>query len=683
MHRPTPPSVNRPLAGSLLLLLAACGKHSRVASASASDLSVDPGVLEPAFAPEQTDYMVRLPYGVDAVTVVARAANPGSALTVDDIAVASGRPFGPIPLVPGQTEVRVSVSGPMAQSTRVYRVAVERAPGLHDLTASSGTLDPAFSPDVLVYDLNLAAPEVLLIPTIVDAGVALAVDGVPVTAGASVPLDVALGDRTVSLSLTSADGKVARSYAVRVHRAAPTLAQAAYAKASNSDFGDGYGMVVATDGGRMVFGAPLEDSVGDPRSNAHADAGAVYVVEQGAAGWWQVAMVKATNAENADRFGSSVAIAGDTLVVGAPHESSDARGVNGDKFNNRAPSSGAVYVFVRRGDRYEFQAYLKASNTGDNDRFGSTVTIAGDRIAVGAPGEDSGARGVGGAQLDDSTVDSGAVYVFCRTGDQWSQEAYLKATNTGAFDRFGTALALHGETLVVGAPDEDSAATGVGGDGGDDAAPQAGAAYVYRVRNGVWHVDAFLKATNTGTGDRFGRAVAVHGDIAVVGAPGEASAARGVDADPLDDSAPGAGAVYTFTRANDVWSPRRYLKASNTGRDDAFGAAVAFDGTLLLVGAPEEDGASTGVDGDERSEGAADAGAVYAFVRDGDAWFQRHYLKASNPDPGDGFGGAVACAGGFALAAAPFEDGGAAGIGGPETSNDRPDAGAGYVFLAR
>lgn len=683
MKRP-PPTLPRRFAAlvSLCFLAAACGRHPRVGSASASQLTISPGTLVPAFHPDRTEYAVALPYAADAVTVQARIGAPGSALTINDIAVASGQPFGPIALVPGRTAVRVTVDGPSAQSTRVYNVAVDRAPGLQGLTPSVGALDPAFDPDVLEYDLNLAAPELTLTPLVADAGVALAIDEESVVAGAPYRLDLGLGSRTILLTLTSADGLVTRTYTVRTTRAAPTLAQEAYAKAMISDVLDGYGSVVATDGERMAIGAPFEDSILDPHDNSHADAGAVYVLERDPAGWQQVSMIKATNAEGGDRFGSAVAIAGDTVVIGAPHESSDARGVNGDKFNNRSPSSGAAYVFVRQGARYVFQAYLKASNTDDNDRFGSTVAISGDRIAVGAPGEDSGSRGVGGAQGDNGVRDAGAVYVFCRVGDQWTQEAYIKATNSGGFDAFGTALALHGDTLVVGAPSEDSAATGVDGDGGNDAAPESGAAYAYRFGAGVWRVDAFLKAANTGADDHFGRAVCVHGDFIAVGAPGEASGGRGVDADPTDDGAPGAGAVYVFRRAS-RWTSQHYLKAGNASRGDAFGAAMSLDGTLLLVGAPAEDGDESGVDGDPTGLGVTDSGAGYAFVRDGDTWFQRHYLKASNPDPADGFGTALAVAQGIALIAAPWEDSNAVGIGGEQSNNAASDSGACYVFSVR
>jgi hypothetical protein len=172
----------------------------------------------------------------------------------------------------------------------------------------------------------------------------------------------------------------------------------------------------------------------------------------------QHAYLKASNPDACDVFGASVAIAGDLLVVGAPREDSAAVGVNGDQADDGVEQSGAAYVSQRAGSVWQRVAYLKASNPGAGDLFGETVAISGDLIAIGAPGEDGAATGVGGA--DDSAEQSGAVYVFRRTGTSWQQEAYLKASNTDPGDFFGTSVALAGDTLAVGTTGEDSAARG-------------------------------------------------------------------------------------------------------------------------------------------------------------------------------------------------------------------------------
>src|SRR5205823_4292782 len=152
--------------------------------------------------------------------------------------------------------------------------------------------------------------------------------------------------------------------------------------------------------------------------------------------------LKPSNTGSGDSFGRSVALSGDTLVVGAHVESSNATGVNGDQSNNLALVSGAAYVFVRNGATWSQQAYLKASNTGTDDRFGISVAVSGDTVAVGAYKEDSNAIGINGDQSNNSATDSGAVYVFVRSGSTWSQQAYFKASNTDGNDFFGWSVAL-------------------------------------------------------------------------------------------------------------------------------------------------------------------------------------------------------------------------------------------------
>src|SRR5688500_8365996 len=159
----------------------------------------------------------------------------------------------------------------------------------------------------------------------------------------------------------------------------------------------------------------------------------------------QVAYLKASNADAADHFGcggslpghigNAIAVNGDgtTVAVGAPHESSAARGVNGSQDDNSLYNSGAVYVYVRRGDTWTQQAYIKASNAGGSDMFGLSLALSrdGNTLAVAAPWEGSAATGVNGSQNDDSIPQAGAVYIFMRSGSAWSQQAYIKASNTG------------------------------------------------------------------------------------------------------------------------------------------------------------------------------------------------------------------------------------------------------------
>src|SRR5690606_19499970 len=149
--------------------------------------------------------------------------------------------------------------------------------------------------------------------------------------------------------------------------------------------------------------------------------------------------------------------------VGAYQEDSNAIGIDGDQTNNLAPDSGAAYVFIRTDGVWSQQAYLKASNTGAGDYFGYTVAVSGDTIVIGAWQEDSNATGVNGNGANNLASNSGAAYVFTRTDGVWSQQAYLKASNTEAADTFGANVAIDGDTIIVGAHGEASNATGVNG----------------------------------------------------------------------------------------------------------------------------------------------------------------------------------------------------------------------------
>ncbi|HEX7330065.1 MAG TPA: cadherin-like domain-containing protein [Pyrinomonadaceae bacterium] len=404
----------------------------------------------------------------------------------------------------------------------------------------------------------------------------------------------------------------------------------------------------------------------------------------------QQAYLKASNTDLGDFFGYSVAVSGDTAVVGAYAEASNSTGVNGDQSDDSQLESGAVYVFVRSGGTWTQQAYLKASNNdgpfGPNvgDRFGHTVAISGDTIVVGAPFEDSNATGVNGDQGNNLAQDSGAVYVFVRSGGIWSQQAYLKASNNGnGFvnnDSFGSTVSISGDTVVVGAPGEDSDARGVNGNQGNNSRSESGAAYVFVRTGGTWSQQAYLKASNADAHDLFGRSVAISGDSIVVGARNESSNATGVNGDQENNSANASGAAYVFVRSGAVWSQQAYLKASNTGPADFFGESVAISGDTVVVGAADEDSNATGVDGNQSDNSADAAGAAYVFERTAGAWNQQAYLKASNMEAGDAFGGQVAVSGNMVVVGSQFEDSSATGVGGNQNNNSASQSGAAYLF---
>jgi hypothetical protein len=274
-------------------------------------------------------------------------------------------------------------------------------------------------------------------------------------------------------------------------------------------------------------------------------------------------------------------------------------------------------VFSRSAGVWSQQAYIKASNTGADDFFGVSVALSGDTLAVGAYAEDSNGIGVNSAaEGDNSAINSGAVYVFSRSAGAWSQQAYVKASNTGADDQFGTQVALSGDTLAVGAWAEDSNGIGVNSVAeGDNSATNSGAVYVFSRSAGAWSQQAYIKASNTGASDFFGVSVALSGDTLAIDAQGEDSNGIGVNsATEGDNSAINSGAVYVFSRSAGVWSQQAYIKASNTGADDQFGARVALSGDTLAVGAFAEDSNGIGVNSAaEGDNSSSSSGATYIF----------------------------------------------------------------------
>ena len=480
----------------------------------------------------------------------------------------------------------------------------------------------------------------------------------------------------------------------------PAFVQQAYIKASNTDARDGFGRVLALDGDTMVVGAPFEDSSAsgvngdqsnDPSDPTRFDAGAAYVFVRDGDSWSQQAYLKASNTDGNDDFGSSVSISGDTIVVGAVGDGSNATGVNGDASNNSAPNSGAAYVFVR--DEFGVwtqQAYLKASNTEARDFFGDSVAISGDTIVVSATSEDSLANGVNGDQGNGliSNPNTGAAYVFVRDEfGSWTQQAYLKASNTDIRDGFGSSVSISGETIVVGALSESS---GDASNELDNSEVAAGAAYVFVRNEATWSQQAYLKASSPDEDDQFGASVSISGDTIVVGSDGEDSNAIGINGDDSDNSRPNSGAAYVFFRSGTTWSQQAYLKASNADsifdkdaddfNGDRFGQSVSISGDSIIVGADSEDSNATGVNGDQLDNSLFGAGAAYVFVRNESNWSQRAYLKASNPDVQDVFGQAVSISGDTVVVGTNLEDSSATGVDGNQDDNSASAAGAAYVF---
>ena len=423
----------------------------------------------------------------------------------------------------------------------------------------------------------------------------------------------------------------------------------------------------------------------------------------------QTAYLKASNTGDGDNFGAGGTLDGDavalskdgrTLAVGAPYESSGAAGVNGEQADDSMYGAGAVYVFTRQDNGWVQQAYLKASNPGLADNFGFITALSadGDTLAVSAHFEASGDAGVDADQADDSIPQAGAVYVFTRTGGAWSQQAYLKASNTGeraqgeAFgdgDQFGAALALSddGNVLAVSAIAEDGGSAGMNGDQADNSERSAGAVYIFRRDDGTWRQTTYVKPSNPGGGDLFGYSVslAADGRRLAVGSYDEDGSLAGTNA-RQDDDVTGTGAVYVFDHDGETWTQTAYLKASNAERADSLGVSIAIsdDGSTVVATALDEDGMTRGINNfpEPDTQLNTSTGAVYVYVHAGGGWSQQAYLKPSNTSANDWFGSRLALSGdGQTLAVgAQLEDSAAQGIGGAQDDDTATEAGAVYLF---
>ena len=287
---------------------------------------------------------------------------------------------------------------------------------------------------------------------------------------------------------------------------------------------------------------------------------------------------------------------------------------------------GAAYVFVRSGSTWRQQAKLSAADGDPGDEFGHDVALDGATALIGAAGDD-----VGGNR------DQGSAYVFVRSGSTWSEQQKLTAADGAVDDWFAQAVALDGDSAVLGAYSDD-----VGGN------LDQGSAYVF-VRSGVtWSEQQKLTAADGAANDAFGHDVALDGDIALVSA----------SADDVGSNLE-QGSAYVFVRSGSTWSEQQKLVAADGAANDYFGwAAVALAGDFAVVGACSDD-----------IGGNRDQGSAYVFVRSGGIWSQQRKLTASDGATNDEFGHAVALSGDRVLVGSPRD-----AIGGNR------DQGSAYLF---
>jgi hypothetical protein len=510
-------------------------------------------------------------------------------------------------------------------------------PVLTALSTSVGMLAPALDPDEISYALKVpVTTERLTLQPSAPAAATILIDGQEVVASGSAwqtPL-LGFGANFVDLSVRQ-PGHPNRDYRLTITRGH----QEAYLKGSRGAAESWQGYAVAIDAGTVVVGAP-GDMVSAPLVSGRA-----FIYARQGETWVEQAQLQSDQPEVGDYFGASVAVSGDTAVIGASGE--DMR-------------AGAVYVYTRENGVWSKQARLRASNAEAYDFFGSAVAIEGDTLAVGAMYEDSAARGVFASvpvPEDNAGLTSGAAYVFSRSVQTWTQRSYLKGGSSAGGDEFGTALALSGNTLVIGAPAANVTYAAV-------ARSNSGGAYAFEKSADGWTQRAYWNAAEPEGYEYFGSSVAVDGAVIAVGAPLQRE-----------------GKVYTFRRgAGDAWDASGALTPSSADSGDGFGSGVAVAGDTILVGASSEAGAGRGFGADPSDDQAAGAGAAYLFVRGSTGSWREWYLKASNGDPGDRFGSSVALDGEVMVIGAVGEASSATAPTGDALDNSAAASGAAYVL---
>lgn len=352
------------------------------------------------------------------------------------------------------------------------------------------------------------------------------------------------------------------------------------------------GKGVDISGDTIIFGAAQPNGVGT---------GEAYVFQKSSGGWMQIAELTADDGEVGEDFGYSVAIDGTTAVIGARNE------------NSLGGGAGAAYVFEYDNFAWQQVAKLTASDGAFSDLFGNDVAIFGDTIVVGADHD----RDQGHA--------TGAAYVFQNTSSGWSETAKLIASDQAAGDGFGHSVAINAETILIGAGDE--------GNG-------EGSVYVFENNGLAWlEVDKLIASDPVGEAGRFGGALDIDGDRAVIGR------------DFSDESGASSGSAYVFEKTLAGWIETAKLTAIDLEAGDNFGISVGLDGDTIVVGAYHDD------------DIAANAGAAYMFEYEGDSWSEVSKLTASTLDSSALLGYSVAVHAGTAVVTALGDDEGGANAG--------------------
>jgi FG-GAP repeat/Cadherin-like beta sandwich domain len=520
------------------------------------------------------------------------------------------------------------------------------SPLLAALEPSAGKLVPAFAPSTFDYQIQVPMMvQRLGLTATAPSDAKLVLDGSEIASGAlgmtrALPLGMSVSELVVTT-----DGGKPTPYRITIER---TAVQEAYLKSPAPGNTEHFGYRMAADGDTLVVGAPWEDGGssgvnGNPNDDSIQNSGAAYVFVRQNGEWSQQAYLKPNDPAQTSFFGVSVAISGDTIVVGC---------IEDDVYDpTKSPTRpGAAYVFTRQNGSWTQQQKLTAKDGQPGDWFGLSVGVDGDTAVIGA------------SHGDATVMDSGAVYVFGRSGVAWTEIAKLGAMMPTRNSEFGSEVRISGDWFVVGAQEEDI----------DES--RSGGAYLFQRSGSTWVARQRLTPPQPIRDGTFGVGLALDGDRLAVSAPRwEFAASLFVKRPP--------GEVYLFERGqDDRWSQTSMLRAIRPVPGDYFGVSLAMVGDALFVGSNGEGSGGRGVGADPAAGSSDYSGAAYLYVRVGRDWMPSGFFKASNRDDKDGFGYSVALSADTAFAAAVYENSNASGIDGDASNNSLMSAGAVYAF---
>ncbi|MCP4121756.1 MAG: hypothetical protein GY751_08375, partial [Bacteroidetes bacterium] len=329
--------------------------------------------------------------------------------------------------------------------------------------------------------------------------------------------------------------------------------------ASDRSSTDWFGSSVAISGNYAVVGAYQEDH-DVSGSNLLSNAGSAYVFKNISGVWTEIQKIVASDRFTGDYFGFTVAISGGNIVIGAPYEDEDE---NGDNFQTGA---GSAYIFENQNDTWvQVQKIVSADRLG-NDRFGTSVAIAGDRILVGAETESQDENG------NNTMSQAGSAYIFKYGNGTWVQEQKIVASDRQSVDRFGKSVDISDNVLIVGAYEEDQIDDG------------SGAAYIFSYNGSSWVEDDKVIASDGGYRHYFGYDVSISGSTAFIGSWWDDEIA----------TRNGAGFVFTYNGTN--WVESQKILSSDAGGEDVFGTCVDISGNNIIAGARgnSDNGANSG-----------------------------------------------------------------------------------------